>query len=199
MLHGSQNQNLSFDEVDILEKHTVAANDIGSSMDALVDETQSGSLSDFALAKMQLGNENKSPGPSNMVVPVDSEVQERASNEVIQSVLQPDPAKCDDLELQGNEFGVLERVSGVKVVESLNVGINRTRTSQETEEVIDLLNLNDRDIISGDSKESPGFENLHPISMVKPETGVDCSADSPATDSSHGQCLLHQGEEATAG
>ncbi|ONH90098.1 hypothetical protein PRUPE_8G035200 [Prunus persica] len=198
LLHGSQNQNLSFDEVDILEKHTVAANDIGSSMDALVDETQSGSLSDFALAKMQLGNENKSPGPSNMVVPVDSEVQERASNEVIQSVLQPDPAKCDDLELQGNEFGVLERVSGVKVVESLNVGINRTRTSQETEEVIDLLNLNDRDIISGDSKESPGFENLHPISMVKPETGVDCSADSPATDSSHGQCLLHQGEEATA-
>ncbi|ONH90096.1 hypothetical protein PRUPE_8G035200 [Prunus persica] len=192
LLHGSQNQNLSFDEVDILEKHTVAANDIGSSMDALVDETQSGSLSDFALAKMQLGNENKSPGPSNMVVPVDSEVQERASNEVIQSVLQPDPAKCDDLELQGNEFGVLERVSGVKVVESLNVGINRTRTSQETEEVIDLLNLNDRDIISGDSKESPGFENLHPISMVKPETGVDCSADSPATDSSHGQCLLHQ-------
>ncbi|CAL8173896.1 unnamed protein product [Prunus armeniaca] len=198
LLHGSQNQNLSFDEVDILEKHTVAANDIGSSMDALVDETQSGSLSDFALAKMQLGNENKSPGPSNMVLPVDSEVQEKASNEVIQSVLQPDPAKCGDLELQGNEFGVPERVSGVKVVESLNVGINRTRTSQETEEVIDLLNLNDRDVISGDSKESPGFENLHPISMVKPETGVDCSADSPATDSSHGQCLLHQGEEATA-
>ncbi|XP_034227665.1 uncharacterized protein LOC117637027 isoform X8 [Prunus dulcis] len=198
LLHGSQNQNLSFDEVDILEKHTVAANDIGSSMDTLVDETQSGSLSDFALAKMQLGNENKSPGPSNMVVPVDSEVQERASNEVIQSVLQPDPAKCGDLELQGNEFGVRERVSGVKVVESLNVGINRTRTSQETEEVIDLLNLNDRDIISGDSKESPGFENLHPISMVKPEMGVNCSADSPATHSSHGQCLLHQGEEATA-
>ncbi|XP_034227664.1 uncharacterized protein LOC117637027 isoform X7 [Prunus dulcis] len=192
LLHGSQNQNLSFDEVDILEKHTVAANDIGSSMDTLVDETQSGSLSDFALAKMQLGNENKSPGPSNMVVPVDSEVQERASNEVIQSVLQPDPAKCGDLELQGNEFGVRERVSGVKVVESLNVGINRTRTSQETEEVIDLLNLNDRDIISGDSKESPGFENLHPISMVKPEMGVNCSADSPATHSSHGQCLLHQ-------
>ncbi|PQP95551.1 hypothetical protein Pyn_29936 [Prunus yedoensis var. nudiflora] len=192
LLHGSQNQKLSFDEVDILEKHTVAANDIGSSMDALVDETQSGSLSDFALAKMQLGNENKSPGPSNMVVPVDSEVQERASNEVIQSVLQPDPAKCGDLELQGNEFGVPERVSGVKVVESLNVGINRTRTSQETEELIDLLNLNDRDIISGDSKESPGFENFHPISMVKPEMGVDCSADSPATDSSHGQCLLHQ-------
>ncbi|XP_021800410.1 uncharacterized protein LOC110744731 isoform X3 [Prunus avium] len=185
LLHGSQNQKLSFDEVDILEKHTVAANDIGSSMDALVDETQSGSLSDFALAKMQLGNANKSPGPSNMVVPVDSEVQERASNEVIQSVLQPDPAKCGDLELQGNEFGVPERVSGVKVVESLNVGINRTRTSQETEEVIDLLNLNDRDIISGDSKESPGFENFHPISMVKPEMGVDCSADSPATDSSH--------------
>ncbi|XP_048424693.1 uncharacterized protein LOC103931695 [Pyrus x bretschneideri] len=73
------NDNANKDSSGVLEEHAVAASVRGcsnheSSMDSKVDERQSGSISDFDLAKMQDVNDNKSQGPSKRFLSVDSEV-----------------------------------------------------------------------------------------------------------------------------
>ncbi|KAM1456793.1 hypothetical protein ACFX13_034892 [Malus domestica] len=133
------NDNANKDSSGVLEEHAVAASVRGcsnheSSTDSKVDERQSGSISNFDLAKMQDVNDNKSQGPSKMLLSVDSEVLKKDASLEMKRCTSFSSNDCihmdDNTNMDGNA-GILDS--------AVNYGSANSKTESNLDNVGDCL------------------------------------------------------------